>query len=69
MFKKNEMFKTAILTGLILFATIGLFTIVLAPGGMNSAQALRRQMPTGGGIAAAGPTLNNNEACACDDYY
>ena len=48
------MFKTAILTALVLFATIGLFTIVLAPGGItNPAQAFRKQ-GTGGGIGVSG---------------
>jgi hypothetical protein len=68
MFKKNEMFKTAILTGLVLFATIGLFTIVMAPGA-NPAQALRRQMPTGGGIGVPGPTLNNGDTGVGDGFY
>lgn len=68
MFKKNEMFKTAILTGLVLFATIGLFTIVLAPGGtMSPAQALRRTMPTGGGLSPGaggqGTTACNGDSC------
>ena len=55
MFKKNEMFKTAIVTGLVLFfATIGLFTIVLAPDGtVSPAQAFRKQ-GIGGSIGGHG---------------
>jgi hypothetical protein len=61
MFKKNEMFKTAVLTALVLFATIGMFTIVLAPDGtVSPAQAFRKQ-GIGGGISAGGPTLNNGD--------
>lgn len=34
MFKKDEMLKTAILTGFVLFATIGLFSIMMSPVGI-----------------------------------
>lgn len=69
MFKKNEMFKTAIVTGLVLFATIGLFTIVLAPDGtVSPAQAFRKQ-GIGGGIGVPGPTLNNGDSGVGDSFY
>jgi hypothetical protein len=69
MFKKNEMFKTAILTGLILFATISLLSIVVLPGVTSPAQAHMRAMSRGGGIAAPGDGLSTGQACACDGYY
>lgn len=57
MFKKNEMLKTTILTGLVLFATIGLFTIVLAPDGMSPVKAFRSQSLRGGIIHDGGTVI------------
>ena len=65
MFKNNGMLKTAILTTLVLFATIGLFTIVMAPGGItNSAHAFRSD-GSGGSIGGGAFRLPCNIfACA-----
>ncbi|HEY5631745.1 MAG TPA: hypothetical protein VIR31_06430 [Nitrososphaeraceae archaeon] len=69
MFKKNEMLKTAIITGLVLFATISLLTIVVLPGVTSPAHAFMRTMPRGGGLYAPGDGLSTGQACACDAYY
>lgn len=68
MLNKNEKAKTGIMTALIVFAAIGLFTIVITPDGIVSpAQALRSQTPggtLGGGGVGSGSPCTTVTTCA-----